>query len=193
MAKTQSTMLELGVSAPEFTLPEPMTGKTVALQDFNGKRGLMVAFICNHCPYVKLIQQGLIDYARDYQAQGIAVVAINANDVANYPDDAPEKMAVEAERLGYPFPYLYDETQAVAKAYQAACTPDLFLFDGDFKLVYRGQFDASRPNADIPVTGVDLRRATDALLNGVAPLAEQIPSLGCNIKWRAGNEPDYFG
>ncbi len=147
--------------------------------------------ICNHCPFVKHIRQGLIQFARDYQAKGLAIVAINANDVANHPEDSPAKMAEDAKTFGYPFPYLYDESQATAQAYHAACTPDFFLFDADRKLVYRGQFDGSRPGNNVPVTGNDLRAAADAVLAGQPVSPEQNPSIGCNIKWKAGNEPGY--
>lgn len=192
MAKTLSTMLELGTEAPDFALPN-VDGKTVRRDDLRGAKGLLVVFICNHCPYVKHITRKLAEVAKSYQAGGLAVVAISSNDVANYPDDSPAKMKLFAKESGYLFPYLYDESQAVAKAYRAACTPDFFLFDGNFKLVYRGQFDASRPGNNIPVTGEDLTRAVDALLAGKAIPAEQTPSLGCNIKWKPGNAPDYFG
>ncbi|WGZ95020.1 MAG: thioredoxin family protein [Candidatus Thiothrix putei] len=192
MARTPSTMLELGTQAPDFTLVEPATGHLISRQDFAGKP-LLVAFICNHCPYVILIREVFAQLAKDYQEQGVAVVAINANDVANYPDDSPEKMVEEVQTHGYTFPYLYDETQAVAKAYQAACTPDLFLFDHEHKLFYRGQFDDARPRSDTPVTGNDLRHALDRLLDNMYPPDDQKPSLGCNIKWKAGNEPDYYG
>lgn len=192
MARTPSTMLELGTEAPDFTLLEPATGHLIARQDFAGKP-LLVAFICNHCPYVILIREVFAQLAKDYQQRGVAVVAINANDVANYPDDSPEKMVEEVNNHGYTFPYLYDASQAVAKAYQAACTPDLFLFDHEHKLFYRGQFDDARPRSDIPVTGNDLRHALDRLLDNMYPPAEQKASLGCNIKWKAGNEPDYYG
>lgn len=192
MARTPSTMLlELGALAPDFSLPEPATGKTVALADFAGAPGLLVIFMCNHCPYVQHIRSALAAFARDYQPKGLKIVGINANDVASHPDDSPEKMIEEVRQAGYPFPYLYDETQAVAKAYHAACTPDLYLFDADRRLVYRGQFDDSRPGAGIPVTGADLRAAADALLAGRPIPPEQKPSLGCNIKWRPGNEPVY--
>lgn len=192
MARTESTMLDLGVSAPDFSLQEPLTGKIISLADFKAAKGLVVVFICNHCPYVKHIQQGLIDFALEYQAKGIQLVAINSNDVDNYPDDSPDKMAEDARNLAYPFPYLFDADQSVAKAYQAACTPDLYLFDENFKLVYRGQFDSSRPKSDTQVTGRDLRQAVDRLLAGEGDVEIQIPSLGCNIKWKPGNEPDYF-
>jgi peroxiredoxin len=192
MAQTASTMLPLGTAAPTFSLPEPATGKSVSLDDFGNAPALLVIFLCNHCPFVKHIRQGLGQFARDYQARGLAILAISANDVANYPDDSPEKMAEEAKTFGYPFPYLYDETQAVAKAYRAACTPDFFLFDAVRKLVYRGQFDGSRPGNNLPVTGADLRAAADAALAGLPAPANQKPSIGCNIKWKAGNEPEYY-
>lgn len=192
MARTPSTMLALDTPAPDFALPEPATGQTVRRSDFAGKP-LLVAFICNHCPYVIHIRDPFVALVKEYQARGVAVVAINANDVANYPDDSPEKMAEAVRTYGYTFPYLFDESQAVAKAYQAACTPDLYLFDANHRLYYRGQFDDARPRNDEPVTGKDLRAALDALLAGDPPPAEQKPSLGCNIKWKAGNEPDYYG
>lgn len=188
MARTLSTMLELGTTAPPFTLPDT-NGKPVSRDDFKNAKGVLVIFMCNHCPYVIHLRQALAAFAQEYQAKGLAVIGINSNDAANYPDDAPEKMAAE----GYNFPYLYDETQSVAKAYQAACTPDFFLFDGSMKLVYRGQFDDSRPKNDIPVSGKDLRSAVDALLASHPIPAEQKPSMGCNIKWKPGNEPEYFG
>lgn len=191
MALTPSTMLDLGTPAPNFDLLEPASGKQVALADFKGAPGLLVVFMCNHCPYVKHIRHGLAEFAREYQPKGLEIVGINANDVENYPDDSPEKMVQEAKAMNYPFPYLYDETQAVAKAYRAACTPDLYLFDGEQKLVYRGQFDGSRPGNDIPVTGADLRAAVNALLAGEPLAEEQKASMGCNIKWKPGNEPNY--
>ncbi len=192
MVLTPSTMLPLGSPAPPFALPDT-DGKMVSIDDFKGARGLLVLFICNHCPYVKHIRDGLAQLGHDYHATAIAVVAINSNDVANYPDDSPEKMAEEARSAGYPFPYLFDESQEVAKAYRAACTPDIYLFDGDRRLVYRGQFDDSRPGNDRPVTGKDLRAAMEAVLAGDPVAEEQTPSVGCNIKWKTGNEPDYFG
>jgi len=192
MARTPSTMLELGTSAPDFSLPDPATGNTVKLADFNGQP-LLVVFICNHCPYVLHIADKLAEIAKTYQDKGVAFVAINSNDVANYPDDSPEKMPAMSERFGFTFPYLFDETQAIAKAYQAACTPDFYLFDADHKLAYRGQFDNARPRNEEPVTGADLADALKALLANMPPLEEQKPSLGCNIKWKAGNEPEYFG
>jgi thiol-disulfide isomerase/thioredoxin len=190
MARTPSTMLELGTPAPDFRLPDP-SGRFFARDDFARNEPLLVMFLCNHCPYVKHIREGLARFGHDYADRGLGMVAINANDVGAYPDDRPEKMAEEARDAGYAFPYLYDESQAVAKAYHAACTPDFFLFDRDRKLVYRGQFDGSRPANDVPVTGRDLRAAVDAVLAGEAPSGDQRPSLGCNIKWRSGNEPAY--
>jgi len=188
MAATPSTMLALGTPAPDFRLPA-CDGGVVARDDFAAAPGLLVMFICNHCPYVKHIRGGLAAFGRDYQSRGLAVVAINANDVASYPEDRPEKMADEKRQAGYTFPYLYDETQAVAKAYRAACTPDFFLFDPARRLVYRGQFDASRPGSPRPVTGADLRAAADAVLAGQPVAGEQQPSIGCNIKWKRGNAP----
>jgi thiol-disulfide isomerase/thioredoxin len=186
-------MLELGTQAPAFNLPEPGAGRTVSLTEFKDAPGLLVIFMCNHCPYVKHINNGLVQFAQEYQPKGLAIVGISANDAQNYPDDSPEKMAEEAKAQGYVFPYVYDESQEVAKAYKAACTPDFFLFDKDRKLVYRGQFDDSRPGNNLPVTGKDLRAAVDAVLSGRPLSSEQRPSVGCNIKWKRGNEPDYFG
>ncbi len=191
MARTPSTMLELGTSAPDFVLPEPATGKTISLSDYLGKP-LLVVFICNHCPFVLHIVDKLAELAKTFSGDGVQFVAINSNDVANYPDDAPQKMPAMSERFGLDFPYLFDESQEVAKAYRAACTPDFYLFDADHRLVYRGQFDDSRPGNDEPVTGEDLADAIKAVLASLPPLTEQKPSLGCNIKWKAGNEPDYF-
>jgi peroxiredoxin len=191
MVMTPSTMLPLGTAAPDFSLPST-DGKTIALSDFDGAPALLVMFICNHCPFVKHIRSELARLGGDYQAKGVAVVGISSNDAAAYPDDSPEKMKAEAASAGYAFPYLFDESQSVAKAYQAACTPDFFLFDGSRKLVYRGQLDDSRPDNGIPVTGNDLRAALDAVLAGTAVSAEQKQSVGCNIKWRPGNEPAYF-
>ncbi|MDH5632113.1 MAG: thioredoxin family protein [Gammaproteobacteria bacterium] len=192
MVRTTSTMLELGTVAPDFSLPD-VDGSMVSRTDFTGTRGLLVMFICNHCPYVKHIREELTEFANEYMTKGLAVVAISSNDAGNYPDDDPQKMAEIAEDYGFSFPYLYDENQAVAKAYRAACTPDFFLFDSAHKLVYRGQFDDSRPRNDEPVTGADLSQAVDALLAGQAINEDQVPSMGCNIKWKPGNEPDYFG
>lgn len=193
MSATPSTMLELGTEAPEFELPDVVTGDQVTLADFEESDALLVIFMCNHCPYVKNIKEGLVELADDYSEEELAIVAISSNDVENYPQDAPDKMAEDAENFGYPFPYLYDESQEVAKAYKAACTPDLFLFDENRELVYRGQFDDSRPGNNKPVTGDDLREAIDLLLEEGEILEEQIPSMGCNIKWKPGNEPNYFG
>jgi len=191
MARTPSTMLELGTLAPDFSLKEPKSGNSVSLSEFSGKP-VLVVFACNHCPYVIHILSQFTEFTREYQPRGLSVVMINANDVENYTDDSPQKMIELGQQYGFTFPYLYDESQQVAKDYQAACTPDLFLFDAQHSLVYRGQFDSSRPRNDDPVNGADLRQAVDALLQGQAMTAEQIPSLGCNIKWKAGNEPDYF-
>lgn len=191
MARTPSTMLELGTPAPRFNLPDPSTEQDVTIDDFDGSPGLLVVFLSNHCPYVHRIREALADFAREYAERGIATVGINANDANQYPDDAPEKMIEEARKFGYSFPYLYDERQSVAKAYHAACTPDFFLFNKERELYYRGQFDGARPSNEIPATGADLRAACDALLAGQSAPEEQIPSLGCNIKWKPGNEPDY--
>lgn len=191
MALKDSVMVPLGTPAPDFRLPDP-DGTMVGLSDFNGKKGLLVIFMCNHCPYVKHVRGQLAKLGGEYQRKGIGVVAINSNDIANYPDDSPEKMKEESAAAGYTFPYLYDETQEVAKAYHAICTPDFFLYGADFKLAYRGQLDGSRPNSGTPVTGEDLRAALDALLSGSPIPANQKPSAGCNIKWKAGNEPEYF-
>ncbi|HEV3021315.1 MAG TPA: thioredoxin family protein [Pirellulales bacterium] len=193
MARTPSTMLPLGTPAPDFRLIDAVTQKQVALADFAGKPALLVIFMCNHCPFVKHVAGGLAALANEYQPRGVAVVGINSNDVVAHPDDAPDKMRDEAKARGYTFAYLYDESQAVAKAYHAACTPDFFLFDGGRKLVYRGQLDASRPDNGIPVTGRDLRTALDAVLGGQSAPADQKASIGCNIKWRPGNEPEYYG
>jgi peroxiredoxin len=184
-------MLPLGTKAPEFSLPDP-SGQAVSLCDFTGKSALLIIFMCNHCPFVKHIRSGLAQLARDYLLRGVAVVGINSNDVANYPDDSPAMMAKEARAAGYLFPYVYDETQAVAKAYHAACTPDFFLFDQEQRLVYRGQLDDSRPGNNLPVTGKDLCAALEAVLAGKPVSPNQKPSIGCNIKWQPGNEPDYF-
>lgn len=192
MALTPSTMLPLGTNAPDFRLPDAATGKTVALGDFQKSPALLVMFICNHCPYVKHLRAALGGFAKDCQARGAAVVAISANDAASHPDDSPENMKREAAQFGYGFPYLYDESQAVAQAYRAACTPDFFLFDKDRKLVYRGQFDDSRPGNGQPVTGADLRAAVEAVLAGRPVSPQQKPSIGCNIKWKPGNEPAYY-
>jgi peroxiredoxin len=184
-------MLPLGTSAPAFHLPDTR-GKIVNISDFAAAPALLVLFICNHCPYVKHIRSALADLGREYQRRGAAIVAINANDAGNYPDDSPENMKREVSSAAYVFPYLYDETQSVARAYRAACTPDIFLFDKNRKLVYRGQFDDSRPGNGRPVTGRDLRAALDAVLEGKPVPEPQTASVGCNIKWKAGNAPDYF-
>ena len=192
MALTPSTMLPLGTVAPDFSLTDT-DRRTVSLRDFEGKSALLVVFMCNHCPFVKHIQQELAKLAGEYASKGVATVGINSNNVETHPGDSPEKMKEEKAAAGYPFPYLYDESQSVAKAYRAACTPDFFLFDGQRKLVYRGQFDASRPGNDVPVSGQDLRAALDHLLAGRSIPEKQTPSVGCNIKWKPGNEPDYYG
>jgi peroxiredoxin len=191
MAGVSSTMLALDTAAPDFSLPDT-TGQLVSLADYKQAPATLVAFLCNHCPYVKHIANQFAEFVREYQAKGVAVIGINANDVSTHPDDSPQKMAEEAKKIGYTFPYLYDETQEVAKSYRAACTPDFFLFDKDHKLAYRGQFDGSRPDNKIAVTGQDLRMALDAVLQDQPVPAEQKASMGCNIKWRAGNEPGYF-
>jgi peroxiredoxin len=183
-------MLALGTRAPDFSLPDH-DGKRHSLQDFAAAPALLVAFICSHCPFVRHVRAEFAAFARDYRARGLAVVAINSNDLVAYPQDGPDAMRAEAAELGYEFPYLVDATQEVAKAYRAACTPDFFLFDAQRRLVYRGQFDDSRPGNGRPVTGADLRAAVDQTLAGRAPGPDQLPSLGCNIKWRPGNEPDY--
>ncbi|HUE96784.1 MAG TPA: thioredoxin family protein [Longimicrobiaceae bacterium] len=192
MAATPSTMLELGTTAPDFDLPEVMGGR-VRLSDLSDAPALLVMFICNHCPFVKHLRAHLARMTREYRERGVAVVAISSNDAQKYPADGPAAMAQEKEEQAYAFPYLFDETQEVAKAYHAACTPDFFLFDGERRLFYRGQYDDSRPGNGVPVTGDDLRSALDAVLAGSEPPAEQKASIGCNIKWRPGNEPEYFG
>jgi len=185
MARTESTMLELGTVAPEFALTDAVTGKIVRRDNFKGKDALLVMFICAHCPFVKHIEKSLGALGADYADKPLAIVAISSNDVTTHPADSPEGMKAQAQANGFMFPYLYDETQDVARAYNAACTPDFFLFNRDFRLVYRGQYDASRPGSGIPVTGEDLRNAINAVLAGRAVLEEQKPSLGCNIKWKA--------
>lgn len=196
MAATPSTMLTLGTTAPDFNLPDTAAGgKRVSLKDFAGKKALLVMFICNHCPFVKHVRAEIARLAREYQAKGVGVAAISSNDAEKYPDDAPARMTEEARAAGYTFPYLYDESQAVAKAYRAACTPDFYVFDGQRRLVYRGQLDESRPPKPgataTPVTGKDLRAALDAVLAGKPVNPRQLPSIGCNIKWKPGNEPLY--
>lgn len=193
MVRTLSTMLDLGTAAPDFRLPDVVSGRTFSLDSFGDKKALLVMFVCRHCPYVKHVQAELARIGRDYRDKDVAVVAVSSNDAAEHPDDAPESLKEQAAEQGFVFPYLYDEDQSAAKAYAAACTPDFFLFDSDRRLVYRGQLDDSRPKSDTPVTGRDLRAALDAVLAD-APVAEdQRASLGCNIKWKPGNEPDYFG
>ncbi len=191
MVRVDSTMLPLGTPAPDFCLPDT-DGKPVSLGDFQGAPALLVMFICNHCPYVKHIRDPLAALCRELRQKGVAVVGINSNDAEKYPDDSPEMMRREVVAAGYTFPYLYDETQEVAKAYRAACTPDFFLFDRQRKLAYRGQLDDSRPSNGKPVTGSDLRTAVEAVLAGRLALVDQKPSAGCNIKWKPGNQPDYF-
>lgn len=192
MAVTPSTMLPLGTPAPDFSLPD-YDGNTVSLADFADAAGLLVVFMCNHCPFVIHLQEELARFAKECQDRNVAVVAINANDIANYPDDAPSKMKERAQEIGFTFPYLYDSSQEVAKAYSAACTPDFFLFDRAKRLFYRGQFDDTRPDSGKNPSGADLRRAVDALLAGEKPPEPQIPSAGCNIKWKAGSAPEYAG
>lgn len=177
-------MLPLGTKAPEFTLLDTVSGQEKSLAELKSDKATVIMFICNHCPYVKHVQGELVKLANDYQPKGIAFIAISANDAVNYPDDSPEKMKAVAQQSGYSFPYLYDETQEVAKAYQAACTPDFYIFDKDLKCVYRGQLDEARPRNDIPVTGQDIRAALDAILARKPVKPEQIPSIGCNIKWK---------
>ena len=190
MVKTASTMLTLGTKAPDFSLPN-VDGSTVSRSDFEGQP-LLVIFMCNHCPFVVHLREELAKFGSEYQQKGIGIVGISSNDVETHPQDGPDKMAEEANSAGYTFPYLYDATQEVATAYKAACTPDFFLFDKDHALVYRGQFDDSRPDSGIPVTGRDLRAACNAILSGNAVSPEQHPSIGCNIKWKTGDEPEYF-
>jgi peroxiredoxin len=192
MAVTPSTMLPLGTAAPHFSLPD-CRGGTVSLEDFSSKPALLVAFWANHCPYVRHVREYFASLAREHQARGAAIVAICSNDFETYPQDGPEGMAEEAKTLGYTFPYLVDADQKVARAYRAACTPDFFLFDAGRRLVYRGQMDDSRPGNGKPLTGADLRAALDAVLAGKPVSGVQKPSIGCNIKWKLGNEPDYFG
>jgi peroxiredoxin len=191
MSLTPSTMLPLGVKAPDFRLPDT-SGRMVSLNDFNNPAAYLVIFMCNHCPYVIHVKSAVASLTAEYIQKNVAIVGINSNDANNYPADSPEKMVAEANTAGYKFPYLYDETQEVAKAYHAACTPDFFLFDKEKKLAYRGQMDSSRPGNSVPVTGADLRKALDAVMGGGAVSGGQKPSMGCNIKWKAGNEPEYF-
>jgi peroxiredoxin len=184
MARTESAMLALGTSAPDFSLPDVVSGKVVDLRSVAGPKGLLVMFICRHCPFVKHLENALAQLGGEYNGKGIGIAAISSNDAANYPDDAPDSLAEQAQQFGFSFPYLYDETQDVARAYDAVCTPDFFLFDADLKLAYRGQFDDSRPGNNAPITGKDLRLAMNALLSGEPVHPIQKPSLGCNIKWK---------
>lgn len=184
MARTPSTMTALGTKAPNFVLPDTVSGKDLSLENSKGEIATVIMFICNHCPFVKHVNEELVKLANDYRRKGIAFIAINSNDVLNHPDDSPALMTQVARQLKYPFPYLYDESQKTAKAYEAACTPDFFIYDKDLQLVYRGQLDDSRPGNEIPVTGKDIRKALDCLLNNVAVSEEQRPSIGCNIKWK---------
>ena len=193
MALTPSTMLALGTRAPDFELPDVVSGRRVSLRTFAGKRALLVMFICRHCPYVQHVQAELSRLGRDYADQDVGIVAISANDAAGYPDDAPDKLKAMAEGLGFLFPLCYDESQETAKAYTASCTPDFFLFDASRALVYRGQLDEARPGNNKPVTGKDLRAAIDAVLAGTPVRPDQRPSIGCNIKWKKGRQPDYSG
>jgi peroxiredoxin len=192
MARTESTMLELGTPAPDFHLPDVVTGKTVSRDDFRDKKALLVMFLSRHCPYVQHVKHGLAKLAKDYGSRPVGIVAISSNYVPEYPADSPESLKEMAAELGFDFPFCYDESQEVAKAYRAACTPDFFLFDENRRLVYRGQMDGSRKSKDVPVTGADLRAAIDAVLSDQPVTTEQRPSLGCNIKWRPGNEPAYY-
>jgi peroxiredoxin len=186
MSLTESTMLALGSEAPGFALPEVISENIIRLDDFRGTtKALVVMFICAHCPYVKHVEQGIAAFGKDYEDKPVGIVAICSNDVANHPEDHPDYLRKQSERLGFTFDYLYDESQDVAKAYEAACTPDFYLFDDEMRLVYRGQFDASRPGSDIPATGQDLRAALDAVLAGQPASPDQKPSVGCNIKWKA--------
>ncbi len=184
MAETPSTMVDLGTKAPDFNLPDVVSGKNVSLDDVKSDKATVIMFICNHCPFVKHVKEELTNLANEYKKKGVSFVAINSNDVENYPQDSPAKMKKDAEQFGYPFPYLFDETQEVAKSYDAACTPDFYIYDKGLKLVYRGQLDDSRPGNNKPVTGKDLRNALDAVLEGKKVSEEQKPSLGCNIKWK---------
>ena len=186
-----SQMTPLGSQAPDFSLPEPLTGRTVGLSDLAGRDALLVMFICNHCPYVQHLRHGLAELGRDYEGSRLGILAISANDVTTHPTDGPDEIAVEAREMDYRFPYLYDESQEVAKAYGAVCTPDFFLFDASRSLVYRGRFDETRPNMPGRVTGVDLRGAIESVLAGNTVAVDQWPSMGCSIKWKAGNAPAY--
>jgi thiol-disulfide isomerase/thioredoxin len=191
MAAVESTMLALGTSAPAFSLPDAISGKTITLDTIAQSKGLLVMFLCPHCPYVKHVQAGLAKLLKEYAGPALGIVAISSNDAAQFPEDSPDGLRAQAAELGFAFPYCYDETQEAARAYRAACTPDFFLFDAGRKLVYRGQLDGSRPKNDVPVTGSDLRAAIDAVLAGRAVNSAQRPSIGCNIKWKPGNDPGY--
>jgi len=193
MVKTASTMLALGTIAPNFELNDVVSGKTFSLNDFSDRQALLMMFICQHCPFVKHIQEELGRIGQDYSQKALGILAISANDVEKYPNDSPTKLQEMSTDLSFNFPLCYDESQSVSKAYTAACTPDFFLFDKDFQLAYRGQLDDSRPSNDIPVTGKDLRQAIDLVLSGQSAQSNQKPSIGCNIKWKPGNEPTYFG
>ncbi|HAH51515.1 MAG TPA: thioredoxin family protein [Balneola sp.] len=191
MSATLSTMLELGTTAPFFELPDT-EGNLISLDDIHAEKGLLIMFICNHCPYVIHLNEALVDFANEYSEQGIECIAISSNDIESYPQDSPKFMKELSDKYQFPYPYLFDESQEVAKAYKAACTPDFFLFNNDLKLVYRGQFDDSRPGNGKPVTGKDMRNAADTLIKSKETVEPQIPSMGCNIKWKDGNEPNYF-
>ena len=191
MARTYSTMAPIGMELPSFELADVASGKIFSPASFEAAPALLVVFLCNHCPYVKHIRSALAEFAREYDERGLAIVGISSNDPESHPEDGPEGMRAEAREAGYVFPYLFDESQEVARAFRAACTPDFFLFDAERKLAYRGQFDGSRPGNEVAVTGEDLRRATDLVLEGGRPPEDQVPSIGCNIKWRRGNEPHY--
>ena len=193
MVLTPSTMLQLGTKAPDFRLPDSVSGQIISLANFEDKAALLVMFICCHCPFVKHLEQEIAKLGQDYQNQSLGIIAISANDISKYPDDSPENMKLMAQKLGFSFPFCYDESQEVAKSYTAACTPDFFLFDNLRKLVYRGQLDDSRPSNQIPVTGTDLRQALNSSLANKPLDFPQKPSIGCNIKWKPGHEPDYFG
>jgi len=184
MALTPSNMIPLGTKAPDFKLLDAVSGNDLNLEQLKSDKATVIMFICNHCPYVKHVQQGLVELANDYISKGVSFIAINSNDVKNYTEDSPDNMKKVAERLGYPFPYLFDETQEIAKAYDAACTPDFYIFDESLKLIYRGQMDDSRPGNGKPVTGRDIRKALDQILGGTPVSEDQIPSIGCNIKWK---------
>lgn len=193
MALAESTMMPLGTKAPDFQLRDTVSGETITLNKFANQKALLVIFMCYHCPFVQHVKEEIARIDKDYAGKGLGIVAISANDVETHPDDAPENLKAMAQELGFNFPFCYDETQEIAKAYTAACTPDFFLFDADRKLAYRGQLDDSRPNSDAPVNGKDLRAAIDAVLAGKGVGSDQKPSIGCNIKWKPGNEPPYFG